>query len=258
MKEEVLGYSVDALPPATILRDIESHVLVGPSGTGTAKWLACFNPHSYAVSLRDSRFSEALKSSDWLVPDGIGVVMASILLGGFIRRRITGFDVYENLMASMNARGGCRVFFLGSTEHVLRLIERNVSRDYPNIVIAGVHSPPFSDEWSDEQVAGMVSLVNRACADVLWVGMTAPKQEKWISDNIVHLNVRFAGAIGAVFNFYAGNVKRSPRIFRRLGLEWLPRLVQEPRRLWRRVFISAPVFIRDALLVRVLGSYLKA
>jgi N-acetylglucosaminyldiphosphoundecaprenol N-acetyl-beta-D-mannosaminyltransferase len=89
----------------------------------------------------------------------------------------------------------------------------------------------------------MIEAVNSAKPDVLWVGMTAPKQEKWIANNISRLNVRFIGAIGAVFDFYAGKVKRSKPVFQRLGLEWLPRLINEPKRLWRRTFVSAPIFI---------------
>jgi N-acetylglucosaminyldiphosphoundecaprenol N-acetyl-beta-D-mannosaminyltransferase len=92
------------------------------------------------------------------------------------------------------------------------------------------------------ETRAMIEAVNRAGPDVLWVGMTAPKQEKWIYQNKDKLNVKFIGAVGAVFDFYAGNVKRSHSWFLKHGLEWLPRLLQEPRRLWRRSFISAPVF----------------
>ena len=93
----------------------------------------------------------------------------------------------------------------------------------------------------------MILAINAAAPDVLWVGMTAPKQEKWIRANQDRLNVRFAGAIGAVFDFYTGKIKRSHPVFQRFGLEWLPRLLQEPRRLWRRMFLSAPVFVWHVL-----------
>jgi len=93
----------------------------------------------------------------------------------------------------------------------------------------------------------MIDAINATQADVLWVGMTAPKQEKWIYVNRERLEVRFAAAIGAVFDFYTGRVKRSHPVFQWLGLEWLPRLVQQPRRLWRRMFISAPIFLWDAV-----------
>jgi len=93
----------------------------------------------------------------------------------------------------------------------------------------------------------MIEQINRAAPDVLWVGMTAPKQEKWIFANKERLQVKFIGAIGAVFDFYSGNVKRSHPFFQRLGLEWLPRLLRDPRRLWRRTFISSPIFLYKIL-----------
>ena len=98
----------------------------------------------------------------------------------------------------------------------------------------------------------MIEAINAAAPDVLWVGMTAPKQEKWIYRNRDRLDVGFIGAIGAVFDFYAGNIKRSPMLFQKCGLEWLPRLLQEPRRLFRRNFVSSPLF-----LWRLMGQMLK-
>lgn len=95
--------------------------------------------------------------------------------------------------------------------------------------------------------------INRLWAkpDILWVGMTAPKQEKWIYKNRDKLDVKFIGAIGAVFDFYAGKVKRSHPAFQKMGLEWLPRLLQEPQRLWRRNFVSNPKFMFDVMIHRV-------
>ena len=103
----------------------------------------------------------------------------------------------------------------------------------------------------------MIDLVNRARADVLWVGMTAPKQEKWIHTHQNRLEVCFAGAIGAVFDFYTGQVRRSSAIFQRMGLEWLPRLMQEPIRLWRRMILSAPTFLFDLLRACIVGALAK-
>ena len=97
----------------------------------------------------------------------------------------------------------------------------------------------------------MIAAVNAAGADVLWVSMTAPKQERWIHANLPRLNVRFAAAVGAVFDFYTGRVRRSSGLAQRWGLEWLPRLVREPRRLWRRTFVSAPVFLLDTVRAMV-------
>ena len=100
----------------------------------------------------------------------------------------------------------------------------------------------------------MIEAINRVKPDVLWVGMTAPKQEKWIYQNKDKLDVKFIGAIGAVFDFYAGTKKRSQPFFQKIGLEWLPRLLGEPRRLWHRNFVSNPVFLMRVLRQRFMGK----
>ncbi|WP_339868295.1 WecB/TagA/CpsF family glycosyltransferase [Pseudohongiella nitratireducens] len=238
MKDIILGYGVDTFGVDECC-DLIFSSLQAPG----KRWMACFNPHSYAESFDDKHFASALRDADWLVPDGIGVVLASRMLGGSIVDRVTGSDVFYGLMERMNALGGMTVFFLGATENTLTLIRERLARDYPCIELAGTYSPPFKPEYTQAELDEMTAVINAVKPDVLWVGMTAPKQEKWILDNLPLLDVKFAGAIGAVFDFYTGRVKRSHPVFQRLGLEWLPRLLQQPRRLWRRMFISAPIFV---------------
>lgn len=247
MKENILGYPVDALSIASCVDDVFTHIAHGQG----KRWFACLNPHSYAVALGDAPFAQALQAADWLVPDGVGVVHASRWLGGCIRERVTGSDVFFGLHEQMNATGGMSVFFLGATEETLTSIRARMAHDYPNIRLAGTFSPPFKASYSDVELCEMIGAVNAAKPDVLWVGMTAPKQEKWIAQNLSSLDVRFAGAVGAVFDFYTGKVKRSHPVFQKLGLEWLPRLLQQPGRLWRRIFISAPVFVGHVLKQRI-------
>lgn len=247
MKVDVLGYGVDALTRNACAAKIFCKLQGDNSVVEGCSWLACINPHSYAVALDDAPFSRALKAADWLVPDGVGVVLASRFLGGEIPERVTGSDVFYELHRRMSAVGGMSVFFLGATEETLAGIRERMARDYSGIRIAGTYSPPFKENYSAEENNTMIAAINLARPDVLWVGMTAPKQEKWIYENQARLNVKFAGAIGAVFDFYVGRVKRSHPAFRFIGLEWLPRLLQEPRRLWRRMFISAPVFMWHVL-----------
>ncbi|MDP2240433.1 MAG: WecB/TagA/CpsF family glycosyltransferase [Burkholderiales bacterium] len=210
-------------------------------------WLACINPHSYVAALDESEFSDALHGADWLIPDGSGIVLASYLLGGNIRQRITGSDIFYALNSKANELGRLSVFFLGSTPDRLEEIRVRMERDYPQVRFAGSYSPPFKQDYTEKELETMIAAINRVSPDILWVGMTAPKQEKWIYQNLHRLDVRFAAAIGAVFDFYTGRVKRSHPIFQRLGLEWLPRLLQEPRRLWRRMFVSAPIFLWNVL-----------
>lgn len=245
MKENLLGYQVDAGPVSDFADHLYKSLYQTTDSCMRARWLACINPHSYAVAKRDAEFRYALHNADWLLPDGAGMVIASRLLGGNIRERITGSDVFALLNQRMNQVRGHSVFFLGATEETLGLIRARMARDYPNVLVVGTCSPPFKAIWSKDEVDAMVNVINAAKPDVLWVGMTAPKQEKWIHDNLPRLNIGFAAAIGAVFDFYTGQVKRSHPAFQRLGLEWLPRLVKQPRRLWRRMFVSAPVFMWD-------------
>lgn len=251
--ESMLGYDVWSAGLESCLAEIGQTLLHGTS----PRWLSCINPHSYVVARNDLAFENALRDADWLIPDGIGVVYASKLLRGSIRSRITGWDVFIGLHSAMEARGGGSVFFLGATDETLKIIQKRMALDFPSIRVAGTYSPPFQPSYSPAEVDAMVAAINAMHVDVLWVGMTAPKQEKWISEVLPRLNIKFAGAVGAVFDFYSGKVKRSHPAFQRLGLEWLPRLTQQPRRLWRRTFISAPIFIRDILAERRFGKLKK-
>jgi len=241
--EVILGYPVVASDQEILLDDIVSWINEGDR----CRWLACINPHSYAATLDDIEFTDALHGADWLIPDGSGIVLASQLLGGSIHQRITGSDIFYALNSKVNELGGLSVFFLGSMPTCLADIRVKMGRDYPQIRFAGSYSPPFKQDYTGDELEAMVAVINQARPDILWVGMTAPKQEKWIHQNLHRLDVRFAAAIGAVFDFYTGRVKRSHPIFQRFGLEWLPRLAQQPKRLWRRMFISAPIFMWHVL-----------
>jgi len=214
---------------------------------------ACINPHSYAVALNDPSFSSALKDSNWLVPDGVGMVVASRFLDGTVNERLTGPDFFCALSQRLSEMGGRRVFFLGSTPETLAKIRQRFEREFPGVGFAGAYSPPFKAEFNETDTRAMIEAVHASKPDLLWVGMTAPKQEKWIAENRRRLKVPVVAAVGAVFDFYAGNVQRAHPIFQKLGLEWLPRLLQEPKRLWRRMFISAPVFLWHVFKARFTG-----
>ncbi|MCC7222013.1 MAG: WecB/TagA/CpsF family glycosyltransferase [Candidatus Contendobacter sp.] len=251
--ENIAGYTVGTQSVSACIADVVAWIQQAPPAT-PCRWLACLNPHSYAVALDDPQFSQALHAADWLIPDGAGIVLASKLLGGQIRQRVTGSDIFREVHVGLSQAGGYRVFFLGSTETTLATIRQRMARDYPNLQIAGTYSPPFKTEFSTDDHQAMIAAINAAAPDVLWVGMTAPKQEKWLHQHQAQLNVKFAAAVGAVFDFYSGRVKRSHPVFQRLGLEWLPRLLQQPRRLWRRMGVSAPIFIWHVLRQRVKGK----
>lgn len=247
MRSEILSYPVWSGSIAGC-RDEIACVLAGDRRD--CRWLACLNPHSYVIARGDPEFGAALRAADWLLPDGVGIAIAAQILGRRLAGRITGFDIFETVMALLDARGGS-VFFLGADEATLAAIAARLRTDYPAVRLAGCHAPSFAPDHDADEIARIIGCVNRSAADVLWVGMTAPKQEKLILRARDRLEVRLAGAIGAVFDFYAGRVPRPHPAFRRLGLEWLPRLMREPRRLWRRMAVSAPLFLADVARARV-------
>jgi N-acetylglucosaminyldiphosphoundecaprenol N-acetyl-beta-D-mannosaminyltransferase len=257
MRERILGYQVVTAGPAEAAEEMARWVV---EGTG-CRTFACINPHTYVGALAGPKVAAALHGADWLVPDGVGVVLASRLLGGALRGRITGHDVFSGVLERLNRRGTFRIFFLGSTAATLEAIRNKLAVEYPNLQVVGVLPdpapgldacrPPFPPMYTPEQRAKIHAAIRAARPDVLWVGMTAPKQELWIHENRADLDVRFVGAVGAVFDFYIGRIRRSSPFFLEHGLEWLPRLLQEPRRLWRRMFVSAPIFLWHVLLSRL-------
>lgn len=206
-------------------------------------YMACANPHSLTVAAKDNVFQQALKCSDILLPDGTGIIIAAKILGLPCTEKVAGTDFFLGLSRKTNDTGGVKYFFLGSSEKVLGFIEERMKQDFPAIEVCGTYSPPFKTKFSREDNLAMISAINNARPDVLWVGMTAPKQEKWIYENKSQLHVPFIAAIGAVFDFYAGTKKRSSDFWIKMGLEWLPRFLKEPRRLWERNLKSTPVFL---------------
>ncbi len=245
-RENIAGYQVDTFDEQSCVSDVAFSIKNALPGDA-CRWLACMNPHSFAESLKDELFAEALHNADWLIPDGSGVVLASSILNGAIKERITGSDIFRGVSDALNRRGSGRIYFLGSTEETLAKIRMQMAEDYPNLEVVGTYSPPFKPIYSEEELDKMVVAINAVSPDVLWVGMTAPKQENWLFKQAPQLDVKFAAAVGAVFDFYTGSVKRSHPIFQRMHLEWLPRLAQQPRRLWRRMVISAPIFMWHVL-----------
>ena len=201
------------------------------------------NPHSYVVAKKDLAFSSALKGSDLLVADGAGTVLGIKHTHNIDIHRIAGFDVFRMLMTQANELNQ-KVFFLGASQETLDAIASKVSQEFPNARVASF-SPPFAVNFTEADNLLMKQAVNSFAPDFLFIGMTAPKQEKWLNANKDELNFKVASCIGAVFDFYAGNVIRPSIIWQKLSLEWFVRLIAEPKRLWRRTFISAPIFIWD-------------
>lgn len=212
------------------------------------------NAHSYNTALKDELFQKALINGDALIPDGVSIVKACKWLNAKSQpeERIAGWDLFAFEMDKLNKKGG-KCFFMGSSEKVLSLVRRRVSVDYPNIVVE-TYSPPYKPEFSEEDNRAIIEAINKANPDLLWIGMTAPKQEKWTYAHWNELNIHcHVGTIGAVFDFFAGTVERAPIWWQEHGLEWAYRLIKEPKRMWRRYIIGNSLFLWNIFREKING-----
>ncbi|MBS1734902.1 MAG: WecB/TagA/CpsF family glycosyltransferase [Bacteroidetes bacterium] len=204
-----------------------------------------FSPNSYGLALSDKKFETALKHTDVLVLDGVGIAFGSVLLNGKNIKKISGQDCFDYYMAEANKRNW-KVYFLGSTEQTLQKIKDRAKQEFPN-VITGSYSPPYRPEFTDEDNAAMVNAINAFKPDVLFVGLTAPKQEKWAYEHRDKVNARIISTIGNVFDWYAGNSKRPAKIWINLRLEWLVRIFLRPE-IFKRNTGNQMMFLRDLFL----------
>jgi len=206
------------------------------------------NAYSYNIAKKNKLFEEALIKSDILLPDGVSIVMACKWLKAKYqpKKRITGWDLFTFEMKRLNEKGG-KCLFMGSNEKVLELIKKRAKNEYPNIILE-TYSPPFKDNFNEEENNMMINTINQVNPDLLWIGMTAPKQESWLYSNWNKLNIHcHTGTIGAVFDFYAGTISRAPISWQNHSLEWLFRLLKEPHRMWKRYIIGNPLFIYNII-----------
>lgn len=211
---------------------------------------ACANAHSLMVTRQDKEFAGALKNADLLVADGSGISLAGKILNADLGPRITGYDYFHSLSVALNKgidNRKARIFFMGSSQNTLDAIKEKMPVHFPDIELCGTYSPPFGN-WPEGENEKIIDIINAAQPDVVWVGMTAPKQEKWSEKNRDKINAPIIGSIGAVFDFFAGTLDRAPEWMRNLGLEWLYRFIMEPKRTWKRHLISEPGFVIQVLL----------
>jgi N-acetylglucosaminyldiphosphoundecaprenol N-acetyl-beta-D-mannosaminyltransferase len=203
------------------------------------------NAYSYVMAKNDIRFRNALKNSTILVADGFPVVLAARILKAKKIQKIAGADIFYHLLDYLNANSRT-CFFLGSSSSTLLKIKDRLALEYPHIR-TGFCSPPFKNEFSEADNKQMIDEINRFSPDVLFVGMTAPKQEKWVHAHFGRINAHIIASIGAVFDFYAQTKPRPSAFWIKLNLEWFIRLVREPKRMWKRYLLYSPLFIIDVL-----------
>jgi N-acetylglucosaminyldiphosphoundecaprenol N-acetyl-beta-D-mannosaminyltransferase len=240
---EILGTTVHLVDNEKVLSVIEEWI---EKRDGVCRFVVVTGFHGLWEAHRDPQFGEIVGNADLFSPDGIAPVWVSRLLGKPLRKRATGPDLLDLFLARAN-RTGYRSFFLGDTGETLGELKRVVEDRYPRHVVTGVFSPPYR-ELGPEEDDEIVRLINDSRPDVLWVGLGLPKQERWIHGHKSRLRVPVAIGVGAAFKYSAGRIKRPPAWIGRSGFEWLWRLVQEPRKLWRRDLIDGPRFVWHVLL----------
>lgn len=209
---------------------------------GSARIVDCLNPHSFVTALEDADFRNALERCDFLLPDGEGIRISLKRWKGIEICKIAGDDLHKHLLSQLQARNG-KAYYMGSSDKVLGLIRNRLANEYPNIEIR-CFSPSFGEAIPDDESKAILDDIRAFKPDVLFVSMTAPKQEKWAEKYRAELEgVGIVACIGAVFDFYAGTKKRAPKWAIKMKLEWLVRLLKEPRRMWSRNFVSTPRYL---------------
>lgn len=207
------------------------------------------NQYSFCLAENEPEFKRAWLESDVLLPDGVGIVAAVRLQSGQKIKKISGSNLHYYLLDKLNNEyGSC--FYLGSSNKTLEKIKERIALEYPNIRVGG-YSPPFKPTFSDDDNAKMIDAVNYFEPDALFIGMTAPKQEKWAVAHKKELNTKIISSIGAVFDFYAGTMNRPSNFWVSLGFEWLGRLINEPKRMWKRYIYYGPVFVYTLLKLKI-------
>ncbi len=221
MRTDVLGVGFD---PVTMDEAVErAMALMDRPG---ADYVVTPNPEIVMICGEDSAAAEAVADASLVLPDGIGVIYGARILGRPLPEKVTGADFALRVFARM-AGEGRRLYLLGAKPGVAQTAGERLARQFPGLVIAGCHDGYFSDDGP------VIDGINAAGADFLLVCLGAPKQEKWMRANRDRLNVRLMAGLGGSLDVYAGAVRRAPEVWQRLNLEWLYRLIREPRRIGR-------------------------
>jgi N-acetylglucosaminyldiphosphoundecaprenol N-acetyl-beta-D-mannosaminyltransferase len=199
------------------------------------------NVHTTMMAFQNKKTHSHIKSASILTMDGQPLVWLAKFLGAHNAERVAGPDLMEKA-CRISTQKGYRHFFYGGADGVPEKIKALFEAKHPGIQIVGAYSPPFRPLTGEEEES-VVRLINDSKPDFLWVGLGAPKQEQWIADHINQINAPVQIGVGAAFDFFTGSVQRAPVWMQRVGLEWLFRLLKEPRRLWKRYFLYNTMFL---------------
>lgn len=209
------------------------------------KFIQSGKPHQHVVvnvaklvdMQKNKELHDDVTGADLINVDGMGVVWGARLFGNKIPERVAGIDLFANLL-TLSERKGYRVYFLGATDEVLKQMVKNIKKNHPKLIIAGYRNG-YYDEKEQKSIADNIK---KSKAQLLFVGMSSPRKERFIKGQLKNTGVSFAMGVGGSFDIFAGKVKRAPRWVQKAGFEWFYRLVQEPRRLFKRYLYTNSKF----------------
>ncbi len=234
---QVLGVRVDAVRIPDVIAQMEQWI-AERSGT---RYITVTGMHGVTEAQHDPQSKRILNAADLVVPDGMPLVWLGRLRGHRLKRRVYGPELML-AFCEKTARKGYRHFFYGGAPGVAQQLASTLARRFPGLLVAGTYSPPFRP-LSDQEEQEFAERIHFLAPDVLWVGLSTPKQERWMYEHRDRLKVPVMVGVGAAFDINSGRLRQAPRWMREHGLEWLFRLLQEPRRLWRRYVIYGSRFV---------------
>lgn len=227
LRKNVLGFYFDAVSYETVFDS-----LLRWHQAGQTHLITLVNPYSVLLGRRDHKMADAIRASAFVLADGVGIIHACRMLGCLPITRVTGPTLMLNI-CDWSQRHKLRHYFYGSSKSVVEALIEKLKQKYPALDVAGYESPPFRPltKQEDEQA---IRRINESCADVVWVGLGAPKQEIWMLEHLGKIRATAIIGVGAAFDFHSGSKPWAPEWMRRCGIEWIHRLYHEPKRMWRR------------------------
>ena len=208
-------------------------------------YMCVSNVHTTVMSYDDPTYCEVQNGGIMAIPDGGPLSSVGRKRGFSEMERTTGPDYMKEIL-KISAEENYRHYFYGSTERTLNKLAKTIEKRYPNVQVAGMYSPPFRS-LSEEEDQNVIQMINESNADFVWIGLGAPKQERWMAEHQGKIKGLMIG-VGAAFDYEAGNIDRAPMWMQKTNLEWLYRLIQEPKRLFKRYFYTNIVFIWNAVI----------
>jgi N-acetylglucosaminyldiphosphoundecaprenol N-acetyl-beta-D-mannosaminyltransferase len=235
-RANILGVGVSAITMGDALQTIQAWIT-----TRASHFVCVTSVHGIMECQASSRLREVHGKAGLVVPDGMPVVWMAQRLGHRQTRQVYGPDLMRQL-SEISARPGYRHFYYGGAPGIAELLRERMTQAIPGLQVVGTLCPPFRPMTPDEDAAA-VAQINAANPDIVWVGLSTPKQELWMDEHVGALTAPVLIGVGAAFDFLSGHKQQAPRWVRKTPLQWLFRLASEPRRLWRRYVWIVPAFI---------------